>query len=778
MSHKLLHAKDFVLRKLHKSQAGGGAGDRVRSGPAFRLVLPLLLIGCTVLMISGLHAQSFIEAEISAVPLSPSSTPAPELTPEENAWLKEHQVIRYGADPDWPPFTSENGKGELEGIDALLFNELSGKLKTRFIYVPAASWTEALANFREGKIDMLLATAKTAEREHEFLFTKPYYEFPVALVSRTESPFLTTQDQLLSLRVAGPRDHVTTNALRSTYPGIHIIECETSAECLQMVARGDADVTIGNLAAMGYQIGTLDLSQLKVSGLLDERFGLRYAVRRDWPELVGILDKSLEVIPQTRKNEFVSAVIAPELQRLAQRSSRRRQSEWAALVGIAVASMLGCLAITLFYQVRYRKQREGELNARKDELESTVASRTAELTHANMRLQAEAAERAKTTEILRLSEEKFSMLFQSLPDGALVSTLADGIILDVNPAFCECTGYAVHELIGQSTMSLNLWADPARRSEVMESIANSDHTVNWEADFRRRDGEIIPVQFSSRLVEYAGQRCMIGVARELTEIRKAEALRQRLEDQLRQAQKMEALGRLTGGVAHDFNNLLQVIQGNVLMLKEADDPAERELFLDGLMEASERAAGLTRQLLSFSRGQPLRKERIELDPLLRSEVRLLQGVMPDSIDLVYECHGAGTWIEGDRTQLSQVIMNLCVNARDAMPAGGMLRIDLDTVPASEVMDVHEMPKAAVLARIRVSDTGIGMDEATKARIFEPFFSTKSSDRGTGLGLAVVYGVVEKHGGHIQVTSQRGAGTTFTLHFPSSHVKPALAGAVG
>ena len=679
--------------------------------------------------------------------------------------MEAHPVIRYGADPDWPPFSKAGPRGTLDGIDLLMLNEIQPHLRSKFVYVPSSSWTAAVENYHEGKIDILLGTAKTKEREADFIFTKPYFEFPVAIVSRIESPFLTTLEQLRFMRVAGARNHVTTNTLRRIYPEINLVEVETSADCLRLVAEGKADATVGNLVALSYQIGELDINSLKVSGLLENRYGLCYAIRKDWPELVSILDQTLDHIPQTRREQFIDT-ITPDLKRVVQRAEWRRRSEWSSLLGLGFACALGWLAFSFFRQNRRRQQREQEFRLQQEKLEQMVEDRTAELTSVNYDLQNEVRERTRAEEVLRKSEEKFARLFNSLPDGSLVSTVDTGIILDVNPAFCQCTGYSMEELIGRTSLELGFWINPDDRRRIMDAIKQSEDTVNWEADFRRRDGVIIPVEFSSRIVEMDGRKCMIGVARELTEIRKAEAERLELEDQLHRAQKMEALGRLTGGVAHDFNNLLQVIQGNVLMLKEAEDDIERELFLDGLVEAADRAAALTRQLLSFSRGQPLRKELLELDPLLQGEIRMIQRVLPDQIETVYDCHGTPPVIEGDRTQIGQVIMNLCVNARDAMPHGGTLRIEVDSVPAEEViLSNYKSRLNKNLARIRISDTGTGMDEKTKAHIFEPFFTTKEQDRGTGLGLAVVYGVVQKHGGQIMVASELGVGTTFTIYFP-------------
>jgi signal transduction histidine kinase len=248
-----------------------------------------------------------------------------------------------------------------------------------------------------------------------------------------------------------------------------------------------------------------------------------------------------------------------------------------------------------------------------------------------------------------------------------------------------------------------------------------------------------------------------------------------LEQQLRQAQKMEAVGQLAGGVAHDFNNILTAIIGYAAMVLEQigpDKPISADLV--EIQKAAERAASLTRQLLAFSRRQTLDMKVLDLNDVLGSMRDMLERLIREDIKICLDLAPALPPILGDRIQLEQVVLNLVVNARDAMPRGGLITIETASVSGELFTDLKAQdarPRASV--RLSVRDTGIGMDEATQARIFEPFFTTKPTGEGTGLGLATVYGVVQQLGGHIAFSSEVGQGTRFVLHFPETAAAPTV-----
>jgi PAS domain S-box-containing protein len=377
-------------------------------------------------------------------------------------------------------------------------------------------------------------------------------------------------------------------------------------------------------------------------------------------------------------------------------------------------------------------------------------------------------ERRRAEEELRRSQERFSKVFHASPIGIAVSTLADGRFIDVNDAFCAIVGYGP-EMIGRTTMELALWDEPGRRDEVIARLAREGVVRDVDLKLRRSDGAMIPVLASYESIELAGQACLLSFVHDVSD-------RVRLEDELRQAQKMEAIGRLAGGVAHDFNNLLTVILGNTGFLLEG---AVRDATTLGhardIQKAAEGASELTQQLLAFSRRQILQLRAVDLNEVVTGMTPMLRRLIDESIAVETMLEPSLRPVLADSGQLEQVIMNLVINARDAMPKGGDLTIETASVQVDEARaGVPHGTRPGAYVRLGVRDTGVGMDEATQARVFEPFFTTKAPGSGTGLGLATVYGIVRQSGGFLSVESTLGAGTTFHVYLPyaTETVKPA------
>ncbi len=372
----------------------------------------------------------------------------------------------------------------------------------------------------------------------------------------------------------------------------------------------------------------------------------------------------------------------------------------------------------------------------------------------------ERSDREKAEAALRASEERYRRLFERNLAGVFRST-AGGRILECNQAFARMFGY--HEP-GQlsGVRASDLYVEASERDGFLERLRVERTIVGFETRFRRRDGSFLWALENVTLLE-AGtgeEEVLEGTMIDITE-------RKNLEEEFRQAQKMEAVGRLAGGVAHDFNNILTAILGYSDLLGASlagNAPLQEEV--EEIRKAAERAATLTRQLLAFSRRQVLLTEVLDLNVLVRELERMLRRVIGEDIRIVTLCEPSLGRVRADRGQLEQVVMNLVVNARDAMPGGGTLTIEtrhgeIDEAYAREHSGVQ--PGDAVM--LAVSDTGMGMDEETKSHIFEPFYTTKEKGKGTGLGLATVYGIVQQSGGHIFVYSEPGHGTTFKIYLP-------------
>ncbi len=369
-------------------------------------------------------------------------------------------------------------------------------------------------------------------------------------------------------------------------------------------------------------------------------------------------------------------------------------------------------------------------------------------------------QRKRLEDSLVRAEEKFAKAFRATPDAISISTLEEGRYLEVNESFQRLTGYERDEVVGRTVFDLNLWVDPTDQQRIASDILQLGSVTNRELRFRNKRGEVRSGLLSAEAIDLSGQRCLVAVVRDISEHRMLEA-------QLMQAQKMEAIGRLAGGVAHDFNNLLAIIIGYSDLLQEAvgpQDPARKHV--EEIRKAGQRAAGLTRQLVAFSRKQVLELRVFDLNAVVIENHKMLRRLIGEDIELLLQLDPERGVVKADPVQIEQVIMNLAVNARDAMPRGGRMVIETANVELEAQQlsrQVTMQPGAYVM--LAVSDNGTGMDAATQSRVFEPFFTTKEKGKGTGLGLATVYGIVKQSGGYIWVYSELGKGSTFKIYLP-------------
>jgi PAS domain S-box-containing protein len=393
--------------------------------------------------------------------------------------------------------------------------------------------------------------------------------------------------------------------------------------------------------------------------------------------------------------------------------------------------------------------------------------------------------RKRAEEALRLSEEQFRKAFDVSPDSININRLEDGLYVSVNSGFTRIMGYSRAEIIGRTPAEFGIWADPGDRLRLIEGLRQNGAVENLEAKFRTKDGAIRIGLMSAALIEIAGVQHSINVTRDITEQRQAERARAQLELQLRESQKMEALGTLAGGIAHDFNNIVATIMGNAELarLDLAPEHAAQE-SLEEIRKASRRAKDLVQQILAFGRRQVLERRVTALAPVVQETARLLRSTLPAATSLSVRCAPDAPKVLADATQVEQVLLNLCTNAWQAMQGRerpGLIEISLDAHCAAG--EEHRGPEHGAgrvvlypgrYARLTVRDNGPGMDAATRERIFDPFFTTKPVGEGTGLGLAVVHGIAQGHEAKIEVQSAPGLGASFSLYFPEAAADPAVA----
>jgi len=374
---------------------------------------------------------------------------------------------------------------------------------------------------------------------------------------------------------------------------------------------------------------------------------------------------------------------------------------------------------------------------------------------------ASAVEIKRNEQALRRSEARYRSLVQSSVYGIYRSSL-EGRFLDVNAALITMLGYTSTEEVLLLDPEKDVFAQPEEHARLVNEFRRSGRLDGFEVKWRRKDGSAITVRLSGRAVSSADEPADVleAIAEDVTD-------RRALEDQFRQSQKMEAVGRLAGGVAHDFNNLLMVISGYAeVILTEIDPGSTIHEKGRAIQLAADRATTLTRQLLAFSRKQLLELKVVDVNAIVQDMERLLRPLIGETIELVTILAPEAAHTRADAGQLEQVIMNLVVNAKDAMPAGGKLTIQTQNT----IVDEHHRRgqhfiRPGRYVMLSVVDTGTGMDRETQSRIFEPFFTTKEKGKGTGLGLSTVYGIVKQTGGYVMVQSELGRGTTFHIYLP-------------
>lgn len=367
------------------------------------------------------------------------------------------------------------------------------------------------------------------------------------------------------------------------------------------------------------------------------------------------------------------------------------------------------------------------------------------------------------------SEDKFMKIFMSAPYCIAITRMKDGLIIDANLGFEETLGWKRQEAIGTRATDahFNFWAEPRDRELMVEDLKAGREIMQREFQFRGSDGVPRPGLYSARPIRIAGEACLIFILQDITNRKRLEEERQKLEHQLLQAQKMDAIGQLAGGIAHDFNNMLTVIVGNTEMALNRVSPSDRlHEALQDILNAGKRSAALTRQLLAFARKQPVSPRVLDLNDTVAGILKMLQRLIGENITLVW-MPGHELWhVKIDPSQVDQLLANLTVNARDAMNRAGEIIIRTSNTICDEAqLSAHPESLPGEYVQLAVSDEGCGMESRTLANIFEPFFTTKKEGTGTGLGLATVYGIVKQNGGVISVDSEPGQGTTFRIYLP-------------
>jgi len=388
-----------------------------------------------------------------------------------------------------------------------------------------------------------------------------------------------------------------------------------------------------------------------------------------------------------------------------------------------------------------------------------------------------AVERKRSEEALRESEARYKALFEGAAEGILVADLKSRQFKYANPAICKMLGYTVEELTRLGVADIHPKEDLPDVISAFEAQARGETTLAAGIPCLRKDGAVFYTDIKTATAILDGRVCNVGFVTDITERKRAEEEHKRIENQLRQAQKMDAVGRLAGGVAHDFNNMLQVIlMGADMALSEAAPGSPLADSLQEIRKAGQRSADLTRQLLAFARKQIIAPRVLDLNDTVAGMLKMLGRLIGEDIDLLWKPGRDLQAVKMDPGQMDQILANLCVNARDAIAGVGKVTIETGKAEFDQAYcDTHPGFTPGQYVMLAVSDDGCGMSKETLANIFEPFFTTKESGKGTGLGLATVYGIVKQNNGFINVYSEPGKGTTFRIYLPPHEAKAAAGG---
>lgn len=368
---------------------------------------------------------------------------------------------------------------------------------------------------------------------------------------------------------------------------------------------------------------------------------------------------------------------------------------------------------------------------------------------------------------LRESEERYRSVIENISD-VYYRTDVEGRLVMFSPSAMRLLGYgSLDEMLGHTAATF--YDDPKEREQLLERLRIEGSVNDYEVMLRRRDGSRLQAATTSSYYRDAAGTVLgvEGIFRDITERKRAEEEKEKLQAQLLQAQKMEAVGQLAGGIAHDFNNILTAIAGySSMILMRMDRASPFRHHVEQVLKSAERAVELTKGLLAFSRKQVLEAKPIDLCQVLRGIERMLGRLVPEDIDIKTTVADSALVVMADKMQIEQVLMNLVTNAKDAMPMGGALAVEVSSVVMEErFVHAHGSGEPGAYACITVSDTGEGMDEETRERIFDPFFTTKEVGKGTGLGMAIIYGIIQQHDGYISIESEKGRGTTFKIYLP-------------
>jgi two-component system, cell cycle sensor histidine kinase and response regulator CckA len=641
---------------------------------------------------------------------------------------------------DNQPLSFVDANGQAKGFLIDILEYIGSKEGWRLEYIPG-SLAECLERLKRGEIDLAVGIEYSRERNrvYDFTYEDIFTDWGVAYTQ--EDSDINQIVNFDNKKIAVVHDDIHYQNLRNLAKQLKLkcrfVEAYEYDAVLKLIERKKVDAGVVNRL---YGLEFEKDYRVSRSPIIFSHTEVHFAVpKKKHRDLIRAIDKHLAPLKSDKHSIYHQA-----LDKWTPTNVKWQLPKW--FMGILAAA--GGLLLLFFVT--------GLI------LRAQVKTKTAELFLVNEEMRAEIAERKRVEEALRLTQ--FSV---DKAGDAVFWMGPDAKFIYVNDTACSSLGYSREELLSMRVHDIDPNFPEIAWPEHWQEVRRRGAFI-VESQHRTREGKVFPVEIKVNYLEFEGEEYNCAFARDITERQEAEKEKERMQVQLRQAQKMEAVGTLAGGIAHDFNNLLQAVQGYaqlLLLRKDGDDDGQREL--QQIVRAAERGADLTQQLLTFSRKVESELQPIDFNREVENVRLLLERTIPKMIEVEFRLAEDLKMVNADSGQVEQILMNLVVNAKDAMPDGGKLVVETANVTLDQdYCRIHRVANPGNYVQLTVTDTGHGIDKMTIEHIFEPFYTTKETGKGTGLGLATVYGIVKSHNGHIVCYSEPDEGTTFKIHLPT------------